>query len=530
MSQNIKSRRSPQPMPPRPTPTKAVASPRAKRSRSRLSSAWVIAAIFVIVFAGLAVVMSGIALFFVMTGSTALSGVNIAGIPVGGLSAGEIESEISAVWDGYSIGLNDADRQFTIAASNLGISIDAAATAQRAVDYGRREGSLAGVLSALFSEVNISPVWHVDETAFATALETLRDQIDIAPINAGVRVSAGEVVPRPAVDGRQMDVNGTLQILIADPDALSDGRLDLVMHTISPAITHADGLVEAARSLLTLLLVIDGYDPILDETVVWAVPPEQWSEWLTVSEFAENASGIQFTADASALQTYLQNHVGDLGATRYLDIEASVSAVQAALNRGETHTTVRVYHHDTQYVVQDGDTFITIAYDYGIPYPYLQNANAGVNTLSVGQTITLPSRDVMLPETVIFNKRIEVSISEQRVRVYENGNLIWDWVASTGINSSPTWPGVYQILSHEPNAYAANWDLWMPNFMGVYRPIPGSDFTNGFHGFPTRGGSQLLWTNNLGTRVTYGCILLGTEEMNLLYNWAEEGVVVEITG
>ena len=102
--------------------------------------------------------------------------------------------------------------------------------------------------------------------------------------------------------------------------------------------------------------------------------------------------------------------------------------------------------------------------------------------------------------------------------------------ASTGIDSSPTWTGVYQILSHEPNAYASNWNLWMPDFLGVYRPIPGADFTNGFHGFPTRGGSQLLWTNSLGTRVTYGCILLSNDNIALLYDWAEEGVVVEITG
>jgi lipoprotein-anchoring transpeptidase ErfK/SrfK len=68
----------------------------------------------------------------------------------------------------------------------------------------------------------------------------------------------------------------------------------------------------------------------------------------------------------------------------------------------------------------------------------------------------------------------------------------------------------------------------MPNFMGVYQPIPGADFTNGFHGFPTRGGGQLLWENSLGTRVTYGCILLSNTNIGLLYDWAEPGVVVEI--
>ena len=125
-------------------------------------------------------------------------------------------------------------------------------------------------------------------------------------------------------------------------------------------------------------------------------------------------------------------------------------------------------------------------------------------------------------------KRIVVSISQQRIRVYENGGLKWDWAASTGIASSPTSPGIFQIQSHEENAYAANWNLWMPDFMGVYRPVPDSDFMNGFHGFPTRGGSQLLWTNSLGTRVTYGCILISNDNVALLYPWAQDGVVVEI--
>ena len=100
--------------------------------------------------------------------------------------------------------------------------------------------------------------------------------------------------------------------------------------------------------------------------------------------------------------------------------------------------------------------------------------------------------------------------------------------ASTGIADSPTSPGVFQVQTHEENAYAGNWDLWMPSFMGIYRPVPTSEFMNGFHGFPTRGGSQLLWTGNLGQSVTYGCILISSDNAQALYNWAEEGVVVEI--
>jgi lipoprotein-anchoring transpeptidase ErfK/SrfK len=64
--------------------------------------------------------------------------------------------------------------------------------------------------------------------------------------------------------------------------------------------------------------------------------------------------------------------------------------------------------------------------------------------------------------------------------------------------------------------------------MGIYRPVPTSNFMNGFHGFPTRDGASLLWTGNLGSPVTFGCILVDTGNAKALYEWAEEGVVVEI--
>ena len=179
--------------------------------------------------------------------------------------------------------------------------------------------------------------------------------------------------------------------------------------------------------------------------------------------------------------------------------------------------------------MQPGETFSSIGYDYGIPYPWIQQANPDVgDALRVGQQITIPSPDLLLPLPVVENKRIVVSLSQQRMWAYENGQLKWDWPVSTGIDSSPTAPGVFQIQSHEENAYAANWDLWMPQFMGIYRPVPTSDFMNGFHGFPTRNGVNLLWTNSIGRRVTYGCILVSNDNIALLYPWAEEGVVVDV--
>ncbi len=300
----------------------------------------------------------------------------------------------------------------------------------------------------------------------------------------------------------------------------SDGNLVAFIAPPTPTPTPIP------RWMPTYALAINLYDPIDDQTITWDAPGDVWGEWIAMN--LTEAPNFPVPLDAAAVRAYLNTRQAELGAALRIDLDAAVAAVVNAA--AGSAATVRVYHNDIQHTVQPGESIISIAWDYGIPYPYVQAANPGVDSLSVGQLITIPSQDALLPLPVIAGKRIVVSIPEQRVRVYENGALKWDWAASTGINSSPTWAGVYQILSHEPNAYASNWDLWMPDFLGVYHPIPNADFINGFHGFPTRGGSQLLWTNSLGTRVTYGCILLSNDNIAQLYAWAEEGVVVEIQG
>jgi lipoprotein-anchoring transpeptidase ErfK/SrfK len=232
--------------------------------------------------------------------------------------------------------------------------------------------------------------------------------------------------------------------------------------------------------------------------------------------------------DEPQAQQYLASAWPWLGEQRYLDADEIVPQMIDVLTTGRTGIDARVYHQPLQHTVRPGESYSSIGYNYGIPYPWIQQANPGIDTLSVGDVVTVPSPDDMLPLPVVTDKRVVVSISQQRAWVYEDGQLKWEWPASTGISSSPTSPGIFQIQSHEQEAYASNWDLNMPHFMGIYRPVPTSDFMNGFHGFPNRDGFNLLWTGDLGTPVTYGCILLSSDSAQALYNWAEEGVVVEI--
>ncbi|MBC7812929.1 MAG: L,D-transpeptidase family protein [Burkholderiales bacterium] len=460
-----------------------------------------------------------------------LPGVSSGGVALGGQSVQEAANTLRQQWNALVVeGAGTAAR--SVNATQLGITLDADATARNAANFGRGSGNagFGGALRATLGSVDVPPVLNVDLAAAREALYGFAPEFEIAPVNAGVRFVSGQVQPTEPHNGLAVDVEATLAQLQRNAgEALADGTLELVTVAVAPEINDATPMVAMATQLLSSPLRIYAYDPVSDNSDVWTISPETWAAWISATPDSSRPEGIALTLDPQPVEAYLQTQESSLGGGRYIDTAAAALEVQQAVSENRTNPFVRVYHDDRQHTVQAGETIVTIAWDYGVPYPWIQNSNPGVgDALSPGQTITVPTPDEFLPYPVIYNKRIVVSISAQRLWAYEDGQVKWDWPASTGITSSPTWPGIYQIQSHEVNAYAGNWDLWMPHFMGVYQPIPGSDFTNGFHGFPTRGGAQLLWTNSLGTRVTYGCILVSSDNAEALYNWAQEGVVVEI--
>ncbi len=123
-------------------------------------------------------------------------------------------------------------------------------------------------------------------------------------------------------------------------------------------------------------------------------------------------------------------------------------------------------------------------------------------------------------------KRIVVSISEQRMRVYENDALLYDWVCSTGEPARPTRYGEFQVLDKIPNAWSSVWGLSMPYWLGIYW-AGGSE--NGIHALPINQSGQQLWAGFLGSQVSFGCIILDTPNAATLYDWAEIGTPVTIT-
>ncbi|MBN1427051.1 MAG: peptidoglycan binding domain-containing protein [Anaerolineae bacterium] len=459
-----------------------------------------------------------------------LPGVHVGSVQLGGMTTGRAAAKINATWNNQTeIVIAVEDQEWKAPFSDFGIALDAMATAQRAANVGHNETipvEMADTLRSILRGWPIEPVVTLDAEVARAGLTKWAETINVPPVDASLQLQGGEVVAIPGRTGYTLDVEASLAALSTDPGfLLKQGYLPLVLAPIAPRVADVSAGVEEAKKLLATPLQVTVYDAITDESIAFSVEPEQIADWLVV-ESTDN--GPHVVVDDAKTITYLSEIDETLSDGRFIDPERNAGAISQALLTGQPAWLV-LSHPATIYDVQRGDTLTSIAWDQGIPLWLIMGANPNLdfNALDYGQTVSIPSRDVLMPLPIIPGKRIVLSITDQHLWAYENGSEVYSYVISTGIDRSPTQPGVFQVQTHELNAYASIWNLYMPHFMGIYQAS--SDFWNGFHGLPTAvSGNVLMWADQLGRKASYGCIILDLDNAETLYNWAEDGVVVEI--
>jgi lipoprotein-anchoring transpeptidase ErfK/SrfK len=470
----------------------------------------------------------GLGAIFVYNSGRVLSGVSAFGVDLSAMTVDEAAAALRSAWrDQARLTVRDGERTWLLSPADLGLNLDAVQTALSAGQVGRGEGGLSAGLGSLFAGREIHPTIDRDVARARAGLVALGQYVNIPIKDANIYFNGAEVQTVNALPGREIDVERTLSALAADPGGtLADGELELAMVNTTPRITDVSPAVAMAQQLLGQSFTLMAYDPFADETFNWTIEPDTVAFWLEAGY--EDGHAVLSLQDEGPT-VFLQDLAASLGNGRTIEVDDALQQMRAAVAEGNLSVFLRVRHPPVHYTVQPGDTFMRISRAFGIPPLMVRDANPNVDprNLHAGDIVNVPSPDAMVPLPPVLGKRIVIDLSDLHMYVYENGQIIQNWPTSTGIASSPTLPGVFQIRSHENPAYASSWNLWMPHFMGVYEAAPG--FMNGIHGLPTRDGRTLIWSDTLGNRnASYGCIVLGTEEAIWLYNWADEGVIVEI--
>ncbi len=519
----------------RPAPPSSHPAARQAVARSPSTARRVLRGILVLAFSALVLITAAAVGWYAyfLAGGTIAPGVSAGGVNLAGLSPEEaahtLDRSFNQDYQLLAIDTSEPARFWSVSPAEVGLRVDAEATAQAASEIGRGSDPLAGLsqlLRSLRSGSALTPVVRFDPEAARTGLERWAAMVNVPPIEAALALADGEVAQAAGVTGKSLDVEGTLALLAADPTSvrLTYQFIPLILEPVSPAIQDVSAAAAQIQAILDSEPALTAYDPVTGERLAWSPGREVVASWVRV-ERGEQVYRVD--ADPDRIGAYVEGLNESLGAERFLSLDEATASLLAAINGGESSTVV-VHYRPTTRVVGPADTWISIGAQVGMPYWRVEEANPQVSgrRFRSGEAITIPPRDALLPLPIVVDKRIVISIGEQRLYTYEDGRLLSEHVVSTGIASSPTLPGIFQVQSHYENAYASNWDLWMPNFLGIYEAVPG--FWNGIHGLPLLSNGVRLWANVLGRPASFGCIILPLDEAEWLYGWAEDGVVVEI--
>lgn len=138
------------------------------------------------------------------------------------------------------------------------------------------------------------------------------------------------------------------------------------------------------------------------------------------------------------------------------------------------------------------------------------------------EILTIPQRVSGEAAKYPYEKYIEVILSEQKLKYFENGRKVGELLTSTGL-SFPTPVGTFNIYS---KIRAAT----MAGYYGQGSPLnynlPNVPYILKFLGPYTIHGAY--WHNNFGNPMSHGCVNLSIQDSEILYNWAEVGMPVVI--
>ena len=116
--------------------------------------------------------------------------------------------------------------------------------------------------------------------------------------------------------------------------------------------------------------------------------------------------------------------------------------------------------------------------------------------------------------TALGVKRIELSLSEQRLTAYEGDTELLGVLVSTGTARYPTPPGEYKIIRKVRSQVMSGPGYYLPNVEWV------SYFVGGYaiHG--------TYWHSNFGQPMSRGCVNMTNDDARWIFEWAPLGTPV----
>jgi len=295
-----------------------------------------------------------------------MPGISVSGISVGGLTREQAEEQIDEQFSLGSRGkltLAYSDTSWQVDAAELGITLDASASARQAFLIGRSGPLgkfLAYRLGGRHTMQDLPAVIVFDQTKAYEYLVAVSHEYDQAVKEANLVFNGTQVMAEPGQIGRQMDIPASLERIT---DALKHkpvGNIQLIVHEQPPDLLDASPFIESAQQLLDEPFVLKlPQDQADSSDHYFSISPENLAPMLTFSrqqqngrtrlvpQFQDNlleayleklADGVRVPAENPRFifndDTHELELLSDAIVGHELDIPASQEMIQSALQKG----------------------------------------------------------------------------------------------------------------------------------------------------------------------------------------------------
>ena len=286
-----------------------------RRSSAEVGAIWIQMA--VALFGGLILFLG--TLFALSLGYTLfhfgriLPGVSVAGVDVSGLSVDDaalkLNDSLTYPYSGHIV-FHDGNNVWIETPSQLGLVLDATASAQAAAQVGRSFNlfqNVADQLDAAQNGLDLSPVSIFDQRVAHQYLQGLARQIDRPVTEASLKINGLHVAAQPGRSGRTLNVDATLVYLSVQMQFFRDGEIPLVIAEQAPDISDASVQAEAARRLLSAPLTLSIPDARPGDPGPWQIQPGELGAMLQVGRIQrDGVPQYALQLDYVAIQSLLE--------------------------------------------------------------------------------------------------------------------------------------------------------------------------------------------------------------------------------
>lgn len=467
------------------------------------------AAIFYVGLSFLALLVSLLIVYIVFAAlyqSKILPRTSVLNLKVGDETALQATQEIESInqnLKNYQTEIAVDDKSVKFTANELGLTVNAQKTAQKAFSGGRYRGIALPhkVFQALFLGIKISPVYELDENKLKSIVKEKFPDTGKEPINASLTVENNVLKTTAGEAGTQIDFAKIKSILW---ESLKNNRLP---NKIAVSVVPTEPEIS--------LQDVEKFKP----------EAEKFGQNTFTLNVEEKGA---FTASGGALMKFIdfaesirQQKIvlGQEGINEFLD------TVGKKVNKYATDRKIT----RSGEVLEEGEEGLILDKD--------QALQAIITAIPSGrwEAAAKMKIDEIEEKTVISSdfsgggtpglypgKYIELNLSTQTLYCFEGENEICAYRVSTGKWSMPTPTGTFAINSKTEMAYSATYGLYMPWWMSFI----GNDY--GIHELPEWPGGAKEGEGHLGTPVSHGCVRLGVGAAESVYSWAEIGTPVVV--